>query len=158
MAESGLCPAESLLNNKSRRHVLKLMSGPDPAAKQPRATDGPLQRVRRTGGRDIPTGGWANGTRCQHLDRLLFPLQFPWCDFSALLGRRRGARVLPSSPTFGAGKIVFFNFIILYSAVLGHDSLNTLLFLTPPDTEVPGPAGFSPLPTIRQTVNEAENT
>ena len=38
----------------------------------------------------------------------------------------------------------FFNFIILYSAVLGHDSFKyTLLFLTPPDTEVPGPTGFT---------------
>jgi len=26
MAESGLLPAESLLNNRSRRHVLRLMS------------------------------------------------------------------------------------------------------------------------------------
>ena len=41
----------------------------------------------------------------------------------------------------------FFNFIILYSAVLGHGSLSTLLVLTPPDTDVPGPAGVSPLPT-----------
>jgi len=28
IAESGLCPAESLLNNRSRRHVLRLMSLP----------------------------------------------------------------------------------------------------------------------------------
>ena len=29
----------------------------------------------------------------------------------------------------------------------------TLLVLTPPGTEVPGPTGFSPLPTIRQSVS-----
>jgi len=59
MAESGLRPAESLMNNRSRRHVLKLLSLPK----------GQRMRVLRTGGRDIPAGGWANGTRRQHLDR-----------------------------------------------------------------------------------------
>jgi len=28
MAESGLCPAENLLNNRSRRHILRLMALP----------------------------------------------------------------------------------------------------------------------------------
>ena len=73
MAESGLRPAKSLLNNRSRHHVLRLMSLPkgDKAKSPPGcgATDGPLQRVLRTGGRDIPAVGRTNGTRRQHFHR-----------------------------------------------------------------------------------------
>jgi len=60
MAESGLCPAESLLNNRSRRHVLRLMSlsNGNQAKSLPGAhgtAHGSLQRVLRPGGGDRPT-------------------------------------------------------------------------------------------------------
>jgi len=76
MAEPGLRPAASLPNSRSRRHVLSLMSLPSGSGQDPTrrhhshgATDGPLQRVLRTGRRDIPAGGRANGTPRQYLDR-----------------------------------------------------------------------------------------
>jgi len=67
MAESGLRPAECLLNNRSRRHALRLMSLPkgNQAKSLPGhgTTYGPLQRLLRTGRRDSPTGGGTNGAR-----------------------------------------------------------------------------------------------
>jgi len=58
MAESGLRPVESLLNNRSRRHVLRLMSLPKGnQAKPPWEAHGPFQRVLRPGGGNLPTGG-----------------------------------------------------------------------------------------------------
>jgi len=78
MAKSGLRPAESLLNNRSRRHVLRLMSLPkgNQAKSLPGGNTamhgtayGPFQRVLRPGGRDLPAGGRTNGTRCERLHR-----------------------------------------------------------------------------------------
>jgi len=77
MAESGLRPAESLLNNRSRRHVLRLMSLPRgkpsqvPPGRQHAygTTDGPLQRVFRSGGGSLLTGGRTDGTRGERLNR-----------------------------------------------------------------------------------------
>jgi len=75
MAESGLRPAESLLNNKSRRHVLKLMSLPkgDQAKTLPGGDtamgNGWSTSASTPDGRERYTGGRANGTLRQHLDR-----------------------------------------------------------------------------------------
>ena len=73
MAESGLRSAKSLLNNRNRRHVLVTQGRPGQVLIRLRyshgTTDGLLQRVLRTGGRDIPAGGRANGIRHQDLHR-----------------------------------------------------------------------------------------
>ena len=47
-----------------------------------------------------------SGFICNFLDAgsaSFFCLFFPWCDFSAPFRSAEGARVLPSSPSFGAG-------------------------------------------------------
>jgi len=78
MAESGLRPAVSLLNDRIRRHVLRLMSLPkgDQAKTLPGGDISMGQRMVHFGNHSgwvekiyIPTGGRANGDRRQYLDR-----------------------------------------------------------------------------------------
>jgi len=66
----GVVMAESLLNNRSRRHVLRLMSLPrgDTLPGCDTAMEQRMVHFSECSGR-IPTRGRANGTRRQHLGR-----------------------------------------------------------------------------------------
>jgi len=68
------------------------------------------------------SGGPRKGLSCQAMPRL----ELVEAGGKALVGtRHRRLDLHPITVGTKAGSFFFFNFIILYSAVLGHDSLNT---------------------------------